>query len=392
MNKKNIAMAMYSLSKVPNYAITIIATLGITLGVLIAMFNLNYYLFMAPLPYKDADNLMVVSSELYQEDELLRAGWSPVQSYIDAYKKPFTGVDVKALHHISIDVEQSLPSHPSFNIGAITPEYHEIVGTPLALGRHITQAEGLNKQSPVAVISYDVWQRYYQGSPEVLNQTVIFKGVSFKVVGVTAKHFVEPSLVAPTWRTDVWIPYDYNDFSSPSWSNYTLQLRMVLKLSEPTQKQTIELAFNNWVNERFTDETQGQAQFNNTYLAWQLKSYHSAIVGDSSSTGLLMLSGSLVLLLIAIANISNLVLSRTVNQQRDFAIRIAMGAQPKHLFSYIMTELSLLFTGAIFIAGLVMFGILWVLKSGYAGPLARVDELGFDVVTIIFFSRTNLIT
>ncbi len=384
INKKNISLALYSLSRVPNYAMTIIATLGITLGVLIAMFNLNYYLFMAPLPYKDADKLMVISSGLHKDGTVLRAGWSPVQSYIEAYNKAFDGIETKALHHISIDVEQSLPSHPSFNISAITPEYIDIIDAPLAIGRHLTAAEGLNKNSPVAVISYDVWQTYYQGSQDVLNQSLVFKGVSFKIVGVTAERFIEPSLASPTWHTDVWIPYDYNDYAARTWVNHTLQLRLVLKLSDIMQKQTVELALNNWVNERFKDETQGQARFKDTRLAWQLKSYHSVIIGNSTTTGLMMLAGSIVLLLIAIANISNLVLSRTVNQQRDFAIRIAMGAQPKHLFNYVLTELSMLFVGAIVVAGLVMLSILSVLKSGYAGPLARLDELGFDFATIIF--------
>ena len=214
------------------YALTIILTLGLTLGALVATFNLNYQLFVAPLPYPDADRLHLVRGSMWQQDKLVSPEWLPTQPQKDIYRQHWPEVETKALHNISIDVEQQLPGNPSFNIGAVTPEFLPLFNAPLALGRHFNAAEGLDSKVPVAVLSYAVWQQYFQGAPDVLGKTLQFRGVSFAIVGVLARDFVEPVLAAPGWSTDIWLSYDFNDMGPPSWSLASTQIHLLLKLSQ----------------------------------------------------------------------------------------------------------------------------------------------------------------
>ncbi|KZN48268.1 ABC transporter permease [Pseudoalteromonas luteoviolacea] len=96
--------------------------------------------------------------------------------FIEAYKAQHQGIETMALHNINIDVEQSLPNSPTFNMGAITPEFMQIIDVPLALGHHINEHEGMNSNQPIAVISYDIWPKYFNGSPMYSTNQLLLKG------------------------------------------------------------------------------------------------------------------------------------------------------------------------------------------------------------------------
>lgn len=384
MFKYNLSLAITNLARVKSYALTIIATLGVTLGVMVAMYHLNYQIIAAPLPYPDQDRLVLVQGQLLADGEVKRENYLPFLGAIEAYKDHHPGIETFALHNISIDVEQSLPNSPTFNTGAITPEFMQIIDAPLALGRHFTKDEGLNSNQPVAIISYDVWQTHFAGSNQVLDCTVTFKGISFVIVGVTAAHFAEPVLATPTWRTDVWLPYDYRDTPEPAWTFSSNQVHLVAKLAQSADINRTQLALNNWVMARYPAAVAGDPSVANTAVKWRFTSYKDRIIGDADNTSVMMLAGSVVLLLIALSNIGNLVLSRAVAQQRAFAIQAALGAQPQHLFKQILVELSVLFAASLVVATSVVSLILGLLKAGYAGPLARLDELSLNLNTILF--------
>ncbi|KZN31455.1 ABC transporter permease [Pseudoalteromonas luteoviolacea] len=384
MLKHNLLIAIKSLARVKSYALTIIMTLGVTLGVMVAMYNLNYQIIAAPLPYPDQDRLFLVQGQLLADGEVKRENYLPFLGAVEAYKDRHPGIETFALHNISIDVEQSLPNSPTFNTGAITPEYMQIIDAPLALGRQFTKEEGLDSNQPVAIISYDVWQTHFGGSSEVLYRSVTFKGVSFIIVGVTAEHFAEPVLATPTWRTDVWFPYDYRDTPDPLWTFSSNQVHLVGKLAKDANIKRTQLALNNWVMARYPAAVADDPAVANTEVKWRFTTYKSRIIGDAGNTSVMMLAGSVVLLLIALSNIGNLVLSRAVEQQRAFAIQAALGAQPHHLFKLVLVELSLLFAAALIVATGIVSLILGLLKAGYAGPLARLDELSLNLNTVLF--------
>ncbi|TMN44832.1 hypothetical protein CWC03_03180 [Pseudoalteromonas sp. S2755] len=183
-------MAWQRLKRHISYTVTIILTLGLALGALVSTCNLNYQLLAAPLPYPDAERLMLLRGALVDDNnEIKQSNFIPHAGSLTSYEKQpqFPEIESIALQNISIDVEQSLPSSPTFNIGAITPEYMQLLDAPMALGRYFSSDEGLDSQQPVAMISYSVWQQYFAGNPDVLEKTVVFKGVNFKTLCMDSK-------------------------------------------------------------------------------------------------------------------------------------------------------------------------------------------------------------
>lgn len=366
------------------YALTIILTLGLTLGALVATFNLNYQLFVAPLPYPDADRLHLVRGSMWQQDKLVSPEWLPTQPQQDIYRQHWPEVETKALHNISIDVEQQLPGNPSFNIGTVTPEFLPLFNAPLALGRHFNAAEGLDSQVPVAVLSYAVWQQFFQGAPDVLGKTLQFRGVSFAIVGVLARDFVEPVLAAPGWSTDVWLSYDFNDMGAPSWSLASTQIHLLLKLKPDSDPLQLAHSFQQWATPEFSAANLNNAFLQHSSVRWRLEPVRSRILGDAAGLSLSLLAGSLLLCAIAIANIANLVLGRAMAQQRSLTIRIALGARASHLFRQYLSEFSVLAIPALLLCLTVAETCYQSLQAGYAGPIPRLQELGTGAFSVLF--------
>ncbi len=366
------------------YALTIILTLGLTLGALVATFNLNYQLFMAPLPYPDAERLQLVRGSQWQQDKQVAAEWLPAQGQLDIYRQSWPEVESKALHNIGIDVAQNLPGNPSFNLGYVTPEFLPMFDAPLALGRYFSKAEGLDSQVPVAVLSYQVWQQHFAGDPGVLGKTLQFRGVSFSVVGVLAQHFVEPVIAAPGWSTDLWLSYDFNDVGTPNWSFSSNQIHLLLKLKADANPLQLAHSFEQWAAPEFAAANQTNAFLKNSVVRWRLEPVRNRILGDAAGLSLSLLAGSVLLAAIAIANIANLVLGRAMAQQRSLTIRIALGARASHLFQQYLLEFSVLAIPALLLCLSVAEACYQSLQAGYAGPLPRLQELGTGVFSVLF--------
>jgi len=366
------------------YALTIILTLGLSLGALVATFNLNYQLFVAPLPYPDAERLHLVRGSLWQQDTQMSAEWLPAQAQLDIYRQHWPEIETKALLNVGIDVEQSLPDNPAFNVGAVTPEFLPMFGAPLALGRHFSPEEGLDSQVPVTILSYAVWQRHFQGAPDVLGKTLQFRGVSFTIIGVLAEHFVEPLIATPGWFTDVWHSYDFSDVGATNWNSNRGQVHLLVKLKPTLNPAQLAHGMQQWAEPEFSAANLNHRFLNNSTVRWRLEPVRSRILGDAAGLSLSLLAGSVLLSAIAVANIANLVLGRALAQQRSLTIRIALGAHPAHLFRQYLTEFSVLAIPALLLCLAVAQACYQSLQAGYAGPLPRLQELGSSAASVLF--------
>ena len=391
-NIQDFKTAFNSLLKAKGYVVTVVLTLGITLGTLVAMFNLNYQILAAPLSYPDASQLYVFQGQRFENGELSFTKRTPYPLLIENYQKEDEYFSQKALIAYGIDVERNLLSAPSMNIGAVTPEFLMMFQAPLALGRHFNADEGLRSMAPVAILSFNTWTQMYQQDPGVIGKTANFKGVEFKIIGVLAKNFVEPAIFQQGWQTDIWVPFDYNDIGSRTfWQYATTQGHVVGRLKPGASIIAAEHQFNNYAASRFKEETAALAGFAHSSTQLKLLPLRQVIVGEASNQSLLMFAGALVLLLIAAANITNLILSRSANQQRTMAIHVALGAQKKHVFKAVLAEIVFLMAGA-GVLSLVLAGVMVeLLKSVAKGQLPRLDELYLNSSTLLFAGLVALI-
>lgn len=396
IKRKDFSVAWHSLGKNPGYLATVVLTLGLTLGALVAMFNLNFQLLAAPLPYPDQDRLHVMQCNAYKNGQLESLGVANVTPYPvleEGYRKGGDMVENRALVNFYVDAIRDLPDTPQVNTTYITPEYLEMLQPPMALGRTFNKDEGFQARVPVAVISHKTWEQQFNRDPNIIGKAMRFGEVDFKIVGVTSEDFVEPQIVEIGRTTQVWLPWDYNQVPENfrSWGGFVDHEYLIVKLAENASRADAERQLTGLLNGRFKEENAAIPYFDNFTLGFELFSFHRVILGDSKAKALLMLAGALVLLLIAATNITNLIMARAASQQRNMAIQAALGAQKSHLFAGVLAEILITMGLAVVVALLVAGGGVALLKQVAAGHLPRLAELHLSVPSLAFALASALL-
>ena len=381
IDARDFWVALHSLRNSKGYVATIVVTLGITLGALVAMYNLNYQILAAPLPYPDQDRLFVMQTDIMVDGQNTSANslnMTPYAAVIEVYKKDFEDFEQKALVSFYVDTIRNLPDTPQITSAYITPEYLQLSQPAMELGRMFNADETLDNHPPVSVISYATWQKIFKGDPDVLNRSLRFGEVDLKVIGVLAESFVEPQLIEIGRTTDVWIPWDFNrvPLAYRGWGSFIEHQFLVGKMKKNIDLAKVEQNLTVRLNARFKEETAAEGGYSTTTLQMRLVSYRDLILGDGKTRAYMLLAGALVLLLIAAANITNLILARAANRQRVMAIQAALGAQKFHLFNGFLTEILWLMVMASILSLVVAFFGINLLKEVAGSLLPRVSELG----------------
>ncbi len=392
---KDLSTALYALGKAKGYALTVMLTLGLTLGTLVAMFNLNYQILQAPLPYADEAQLVVGSTAWLDKDgTVLYPRIMPSGLIQQFYDKPSDKLSAHALlrYQTLAMTLRDLADSPQIQVSYTTPGYMQMFQMPMVQGRAFSADEDIGTKSPVAVLTEKVWRNYYNADPVLVGRKVRIGDIDFTVVGIAAADFSEPQLLGPARHTDVWLPWDLNprqqNISKASLNGWHFYLG---KLKNASERQAFEHEIGPQLNSAFQEANATVASDAGRSVVFNAEPLRLVLEGDSSSRTLWMLAGSLMLLLIAAANIINLLLSRAAKQQRTMSIQAALGAQRHHLFSQILAELLWLLAAALLLALAVAQSAYTLLQTYAASTLPRLSALGFDWPTLVFALLTTLL-
>lgn len=377
--------AWAGLKKQPGFVATVLTTMGVTLGALLCILTLGYVMLFEPLPYPDQDRLYQVDHNL-----LNKAGIAQEKSFtypglvhLLENQTVFSEAAAVNYHH---SVMTSHPAQPSVDIAFVTSKWFGLLGAQMALGRPFSVAQDTSSDTPEAVLSFDSWQQHFAGNENIVNQKVSFRGISYKVIGVTAQSFVEPKIFQTGRATDVWLPWHFNLVSADmrsSWTSMDHRLMFVGKLTQSMSLAQAEQTLSPIINNIWRERVAGVDFFKGWQIEAKLNSFKSVIVGDSQKTVTLLLAGVIGLLLIACANIANLFMSRTAGQQRQLAIHAAVGAKKSDLFYAQFAESSQLMALSVVLALLVASGGFMVLQYYLVDLLPRVDELSVNGFTLV---------
>ncbi|MCG7555576.1 ABC transporter permease [Pseudoalteromonas sp. Of11M-6] len=387
MLKQEIQSCLYSLSKAKIFTLTIIITLGITLGTLIAMFNLNFQILAAPLPYHDSEKLYVSKTNHYIKDKIEFEDYTPMPILVEAYKNEKSDHIQTALFAYGEEVIRSRADTPRVNVAYTTPEFMPLLGFNFELGRGFSDEEGIDSISPVAVLSYHSWQTYFGADPQVLGKTFQIDQVNFRIIGVLSENTPEPELYTPGRLTSIWLPWDYLPSyrrDAQQWGLTGPNRHILTKILADEDIAKLNHQLTNKYNGRFKAETAGRSFFNDMTITLELKPLKEKIHGDSASRTIWLLVGAFCLTLIACANIANLVLARAVNQQRTMSIKAALGAQRKQIVRGIFIELATLTLLSAILALGVSELCYYLLKLIATDSLPSVARLTTNVPSVIF--------
>jgi predicted permease len=396
---RDLALGARTLRKNPAFAITAIVTLALGIGASTAIFSVVNAVLLRPLPYGDAERLMIISQDLRARGVVdfpvgpgdvpdIRNGttvFEGIAALQTARNFPYTDKDGKA---------QLITAAFS------TPNIFKLLKVPVIYGRDFTDDDGIPNpivqippgaqaqpapQTPpaprlptIGIISYDFWQRAFGGDPSVVGRTITAGG-PVQVVGVASPRaeLIFPVSMQVERHPDVWTALRVN-FEQGSRQNVAYRLIGRLKPNASLTVARAEIArVTADLQARFpTDKTAGV-----TYHVEPMKQYVVANV----RTSILSLMGAVVLvLLISCANVANLLLVRASQRERELAVRAAMGGSPFAIVRQLLAE-SLVLAGiaALLGVGLAKLGIALLLQLAPAN-LPRLADVSLDPVVLGF--------
>jgi putative ABC transport system permease protein len=358
----DIRYAIRILVGAPTFAVIAVLTLALGIGANTAMFTVVNALLLRPLPYVEPDRLVTVWQDLRARggpaDE-----WATPGNYADWRRAPglFDGVAV-------ITGEQ------------VSHEYFTVLGIVPALGRGFGDRDDVPNAARVAVISDGLWKRRFGGTADVVGRTVMLSGEAHEIVGVLPATF--RPIVAAT--ADIWRPLRLN-LANPS--RGSVVLRAVARLADG---QSIERARTEAT--ALARRLEADHPTYNEKVGFLLVPLHERVVGNIRG-GLLALAGSVAfVLLIACANIANLLMARASSRGRELAVRVALGAGRGRLIRQLLTE-SLLLAVLGGAAGIIIgvWSVDALLAIAPAGA-PRLNEVHFDRTVLLFTAALSVFT
>ena len=378
-----LKQAFLSLKKKPGFVFSIVSTMGITLGALLCAVTLNYLLLVEPLPYPEQDRLFVAEHGFMDTEKEIKGFVYSYPGIVHLYKSKSV-FEQAAIMAYGQSVIISHRNQPLVNIAYVTPELHQMLASPLALGRMFEASEALDTHNPVVMLNYNTWQQEFNGNANILEQKINLSGISFRIIGVLAKNFVEAELSEIGRETQVWLPWDYNQTGERdrnSFAHINDNLKFIGQLKHGISQSQAEQLLTSLVSDRWQEGVAESDFFKGWSIAMQVRSVKEVMLGQSESIAITLLAGVIGLVMIACANISNLFMSRTAEKQRQMAIQAAIGATKRHLFKAMLAETTLLMFISILLALVLAKGGFYLMQQYLSAVLPRVYELSLNPIT-----------
>jgi predicted permease len=384
--RDDVRLAARGLLRARGFAATAVLTLALGISGATVMFALIEGVLLRPLPVLEQERLVVAWKELRS------TGFA---------RYPFRAREIEVLEDASRVLESvaglSYYDDPSpkaavedgfaspIEVAAVTGGFFRVVGTPPALGRGLNDADDVSGAANVLVITHGLWQRRYAGSSDVIGRRLVVGERPFTIVGVMPAEVECPHGVE-AWMT---LAASASQVENPAFREGVLRdVALVARLRPGA--------------------TLAQARSELLALAWRLEadaprdaprgltpvvhSYEHVVVGDARPALLVLFAAVGLVLLIASANVANLLLLRGEARRPELALRAALGAGPGRLARLLFAESLLLALAAGAVGLAVTSATLRVLPALVPGGLPRVDAVRIDAGVLLFTVAVALVS
>jgi len=364
---RDIRYGLRGLLANPGFSALAMVTLALGIGAGTTMFSLIKNVLLTPFPYKDADQ--IAAFDIHNLDSARPGGrsWLKAAEYLQfrqqnhVFSEDIGGGVEDVLWTTEEGTEQ-------FDGAYVTPNTFRFLGVEPLLGRWITPEDARPGAAPVFVMSYKMWQRRFNRDRTILGRTFVLNGKPTTLVGIMPKRFTKRA-------ADLYQPAEL-DPRDDRWFIFQGRLKPGVTLKQ-VEVDLLPIA-QRWAQEHPTDYPKR--------FSIETSSWVDSLVGPFKKTLYTLGAAVALLLLIACANVANMLLARGTTRDREMAIRTALGASRWRVVQQLLMESLLLGIGGAVLGTLVAYGGIKALVAFIPdGAIPREAEIGLDT-PVLFFS------
>ncbi len=369
---QDIRHGLRVLIKSPGFTAVALGTLTLGIGATTAVFGVVNATLLRPLPYPDADRLV----RIQEEHPMNRGREMPAfmtSDTLEAWRENPQAIDQIAGYTGRSFTYQDESEPVRVRGAAVSPALFPLLRATAWLGRVFTEDEEASAAQPVAVLSYARWQTRHDADPRVLGRLITLDDVSYSVIGVMPEGFYFPDR-----ETEIWIPLTLTTPQQRPGQRFIIAFSGLARLKDGVSLAQAEAEGQTIVG-RQAPLAPGMAA-----PTLRLVGFHDEMVGDVRPALLALMAAVGFVLLIATANLANLLLARGAARQRELAVRAAIGAGRGRLIRQLVTEsvaLSVIGGGLGLAAA---YWILGVLPSFAPAGIPGLGEAGIDATVLAF--------
>ena len=386
---QDIGYGFRRLARSPGFTAVALLSLAIGIGANTAIFSIANTLLLRPLPYKDANRLVILWNR--SPGLGITQDWFSTAQYFD----------IKTQHHGFEEVAIAIGGNENLTgdgeperVGTIhvSSNLLPMLGVEPARGRLFVSSEDAKGSARTAVLGYGMWVRRYGSDPDVIGKSLTINGSTYQVIGILPASFSLPREVLPTLggaeQAEILLPLPFGLDAAQNRDHEDYNIVGKLKKGVTLQQARAEM---DTIAARLRRDHPTNYPPNGG-LTFGIVPLSEQVVGDSRGALFVLLFAVAFVLLIACANVANLQLSRALARQKEIALRMAIGASRMRIARQVLTESLLLsLCGGAFGILLALASLKWVRILG-PGSVPRLDAISIDGRALLFTLLISLVS